>query len=427
MRDYLVLAIILAGIPISFMRPYYGILFWSWVGYMNPHRLTWGIAYNFPAALVIGVSTLLGFFFTRNRTSLPRERETYLLLALWALFILTTTVALNPDDAWPQLERVSKILLMTMITMMVITTRKQLRWFLLVIALSIGYFGVKGGIFSLRGGGADRVYGPPGSFLEDNNDLGLAIVMVLPVMFFMALEESKKWFRYLLFATGLLSITTVVFTYSRGAFVGLAAVGATALLKSKRKLLGFLVIAFALVMGTSLIPDRWFARMATIGDVTEGSAAGRINAWHFAWNLASAQFPIGGGFETFTPTLFLRYAPNPLDFHAAHSIYFQMIGDQGAIGIVLFLSMLISTLWSLQRLRNRFRKVPSLQWISRYATMLQISLVGYMSSGAFLGRAYFDLAYHLIASAILLKVFARRELMAMASGDAEPAVKEIAA
>ena len=423
MRDYLVLAIIFAGVPISLMRPYLGILFWSWVSYMSPHRLTWGIAYDFPAALVIGASTLVGLVFTRDRRPLPKERETYLLFTLWGLFAITTSVASVPADAWPRLEQVSKILLMTMVTMTLVNTRQRLRWLLLVIALSVGFFGFKGGIFSLRGGGADRVYGPPGSFIEDNNSMALAIVMVLPILFFLALEESRrKWFRFLLLATGLLSTLSVVFSYSRGGFVGLAAAGATALFKSKRKFLGGFLIAVAIVAGTSLIPEKWFARMSTIGDVAEASAAGRINAWHFAWNLASARFPVGGGFETFTPELFLQYAPNGLDFHAAHSIYFEMLGAHGFIGLALFLWLLISTLWSLQRLSSRFRKVPHSRWISRYATMLQISIVGYMSSGAFLGLAYFDLSYHLIACAILLKVFARQEVMAAASRDTGPAV-----
>lgn len=412
MRDYFLLAIIIIGIPVSMARPYIGILLWSWVSYMNPHRLTWGIAYDFPVAQAIGAGTLIGFLFTKDRRRLPMERETILLLFLWGLFAITTVVALVPSSAWHQLEQVSKILLMTMVTIMLITTRERLRLFLLTITLSVGFFGFKGGIFSLRTGGAHRVYGPPGSFLEDNNDLALATVMVLPIFFYLAREEPRKWLRYLLRAAGLLSIVSVIFSYSRGGFVGLAAIGAAALIKSKRKFLAAVLITIAIFVGFALIPEQWFNRMETIGDVGEGSTAGRINAWHFAWNLAVDRLPLGGGFETYTPDLFYRFAPDPTDFHASHSIYFEMLADQGFLGLALFLTLLICTLVTLQGLSRRYRSAPSSRWIGDYADMLQICMIGYMTSGAFLGRAYFDLSYHLIACAILLKVFARGEARA---------------
>ena len=427
MRDLLVLAIIIAGVPISVMRPFIGILYWSWVSYMNPHRLTWGIAYNFPAAQAIGAGTLIGFLFTKDRSRLPMERETILLLLLWVLFGITTIFAIVPEHAWPQFEQISKILLMTFVTMMLVNTHRRLRLFLLVITLSVGFFGFKGGIFSLRTGGADRVYGPPGSFLEDNNDLALATVMVLPILFYLARDESKKWLRYLLRVTGLLCIVSVVCTYSRGGFVGLAAIAAASLVKSKKKVLAVMLVAVVIVVGVAVVPEQWFDRMQTIGDVEEGSAAGRINAWHFAWNLAIAQMPLGGGFETFTPDLFLRYAPDPTNFHAAHSIYFEMLGDQGFVGLLLFLTLLLSTLASLQGLSRRYRGSPSNGWIADYADMLQICLVGYMASGAFLGRAYFDLSYHLIAAAIILKVFGHQAARAPAVEPSGTGLREVAA
>jgi putative inorganic carbon (HCO3(-)) transporter len=408
MRDYIVLAAILAGAGIAVFRPFVGVLFWCWVSYMNPHRLTWGIAYDFPAAMVIGAGTLLGLLFAKDRTKVPMERETYLLLALWILFVVTTSFALFPPAAWGRFNQISKILLMTVVTMMLVNSRQRLRTLLLVIALSVGFFGVKGGIFSLRSGGADRIYGPPGSFLEDNNDLALASVMVLPILFYLARDEARGWFRHALRVTGLLSIVSVLFTYSRGGFVGLAAVTATSLLKSRKKFLALILVAIAGVVGFALVPEQWFNRMQTIGDLGDESALGRINAWWFAYNLASSRF-LGGGFDTFSPDLFLRYAPDPTDFHAAHSIYFEMLGEQGFLGLALFLAILGSAIVSLQGLRGRYARWPAMRWVADYADMLQISLVGYVTSGAFLGRANFDLYYHLIAATIILKSLAKRE------------------
>ena len=409
MRDLIVLGILFAGSATALGRPFVGVVLWCWVSYMNPHRLTYGMAYNFPAAQMVGGATLLGLLFTKDRAKLPWERETILLLLIWMLFVITTWTALYPGPAWGRFESISKILLMTGVTMMLLTTKQRLRWFLLAIALSIGLLGVKGGLFSLTGGGADRVYGPPGSTLEDNNDFALANVMIIPMLFYLAREESKYWVRMGLRAAGALSIVSVIFTYSRGGFLGLAAVGAMSLLKARKKFLAITLLVIAGSIGFFFVPQQWMDRMNTIGDKGDLSALGRINAWHFAYNVAVARFPFGGGFDCFDPELFLRYAPDPLDFHAAHSVYFEMLGEQGFLGLFLFVTILASTFLSLQTLRFRYGRWPALRWVVDYADMIQIGLTGYVVSGAFLGRANFDLYYHLVAATIVLKTLARQE------------------
>src|SRR5262245_34479469 len=134
MRDYLVLAIILAGAGIAVFRPFIGVLFWCWVSYMNPHRLTWGVAYDFPAAMVVGGGTLLGLMFTKDRTKLPIQTQTLLIMALWFLFAITSFFSVYPVLAWARFTQVTKILLMTFVTMMVVNSRERLRTLLLVIA-----------------------------------------------------------------------------------------------------------------------------------------------------------------------------------------------------------------------------------------------------------------------------------------------------
>ena len=80
----------------------------------------------------------------------------------------------------------------------------------------------------------------------------------------------------------------------------------------------------------------------------DGSAMGRINAWWMAWNLAKANFT-GGGFDIYEPAVFQAYAPNPTDVHAAHSIYFQVLGEHGFIGLILFVAIWIAVWRSAER------------------------------------------------------------------------------
>jgi probable O-glycosylation ligase (exosortase A-associated) len=417
MRDYVIVAIIFGSLPFCFRWPYIGVLMWSWVSYMNPHRLGWGIAVHSNPTYYIGLATLSGFLFTKDRDRLPWTTETVLLSLLWLLFTITSFYAFYPDLAWQQWDKVSKILLMTFVTILLTTDREKVKYLLLVIAFSVGFYGFKGGIFSILTGGQHRIYGPPGTFLEDNNDLAQGLLMILPILFYIGREEQNQKWRFVLFVIGFLSILSVIFTYSRGGFVALTAQASCFLIKSRKKLFGITVALLSAYLFFNILPnvlpEQWWARMKTITDhegyEQEGSIRGRFNAWHVAWNLALDRPFTGGGFETFHEEIFERYAPDPNDVHDVHSSYFEMLGEHGFIGLTLYLSLIISSLLSLQKLKITFANSRSHYWITNYADILQLSIVAYLVSGAFLGRAYFDLFYHMIALVIVLKSLSRRE------------------
>ena len=139
MRDYIVLAIVLLSVPVALVNPYYGVLMWSWLAYFNPHRYTWGIARDFPVAVLIAVPTLVGAVFARKNRHIF-TRETVLLCLLWAWFAFTTlyvktipAFAGHLGEATGHLEEISKILLMTFVTILLVTSKEKLRLLLLVI------------------------------------------------------------------------------------------------------------------------------------------------------------------------------------------------------------------------------------------------------------------------------------------------------
>jgi len=421
MRDFLVLALVFCSLPFCFFRPYMGILVWSWISYMNPHRLTWGTAYHFPIAQWVAVMTLLGFIFSGDRKRLPMERETILMLLLWALFTITSFFSLTPEYAWLQWQSVSKILLMTFVTMMLFIDKKKLRYLLLTITFSVGFYGVKGAIFAVSTAGKYRVYGPPGTFLGDNNDLALGLLIILPIAFFLARDELNQKLRMILRGVFFLSIAAVVFTYSRGGFVGLTALTLIYLVKTKKKLWASVIILVSVCLTLSFVPGKWFKRMGTVAEYQnyqlEGSIRGRLNAWKFAWNLAVDRPLSGGGFDAFQRDAFEIYAPDPADFHDAHSIYFEMLGEHGFIGLGLFLALLASSVLSMHELKKKYGNVQSLEWIRNYCDLLQMSLFAYIVCGAFLGRAYFDLFYHLVALVVILKAIVREEYLVVSDNE----------
>jgi probable O-glycosylation ligase (exosortase A-associated) len=150
------------------------------------------------------------------------------------------------------------------------------------------------------------------------------------------------------------------------------------------------------------MPDQWFERMSTIKTYEEdGSAMGRINAWWTAFNLANDRI-FGGGFETWQWDVFQRYAPDPNNVRDVHSIYFEVLGEHGYVGLFLFLLLLALTWLKCGSVIRAVKGVPDMAWARDLAAMIQVSLVAYMSAGAFLGLAYFDYPYHLIAMVVVL-------------------------
>src|SRR6185436_7914257 len=148
----------------------------------------------------------------------------------------------------------SKILLMNFVTIMLINSQLKLRFLLLVISLSVGLIGLKGGIWVFASGGANRVYGPDGSFLADNNDLALALNMTVPLLLYLSKDEPRQWLRWLLKGAFVMSLIAIVFTYSRGGFLAMVLVGCLLLIKAKYKALAAIVLMLGVVLLLFLAP-----------------------------------------------------------------------------------------------------------------------------------------------------------------------------
>lgn len=407
MRDLLLFAIVIWALLKVFSRPHIGIYLWTWIGLMNPHRLTWGIAYEFPFAAVAAGTTLLGLLFSKAPRRMVWSRETWLLILFTLWMILTTLFAFDPPAAVEYLRRVLKILLFAFLTIYLITDKEKLVGLVWVTVASLAFYGVKGGIFTLTGGGIHWVLGPEGSFIGGNNEIGLALIMTVPLMFFLLHQLEKKWARYAMMLAIFLTGLAIVGSQSRGGFIGIIAMSGFLWLKSRHKIsVGVLILILAIVVAM-LMPETWWERMESIRNYKQDpSAMGRINAWWTAWNVASDNL-LGGGFKMFTITTFHLYAPDPLDIHDAHSIYFQVLGEHGFIGLGIFLLLGFTTWFRCGRMIRIARNKPELKWVGDLASMLQVSLIGYGVSGAFLGLAYFDYYYHLIAITLITWSLAR--------------------
>ncbi len=396
MRDLLMLGIVLGALPFAFRHTWVGVLLWTWISIMNPHRLTFGFAHDAPWAAIVAGVTLISLIITRDKLSMPWEPPVKVLLAFIAWMGLTTAVSFYPMLSWVQLEKVLKIQLMTMVALAALKERKHVELFIWVNALSIGFFGFKGGLFTLRTGGGSTVSGPPGGFIEGNNEIALALVMAIPLMNYLRTVATRPLLRFALLMLMALSAIAAIGTQSRGALLAISAMGLVLWARSTKKMVSAVVIGIVATSIIAFMPGSWDQRMGTIQNYEQDSSAmGRINAWAMALNLANDRF-LGGGFASYTGDVFARYAPNPTDLHVAHSIYFSVLGEHGYGGLFLFLLVWWLTFRMAGKIRREAKLKDETQWAFYLAGMCQVSLVGYAVGGAFLSLAYFDLPYNIL-------------------------------
>ncbi|OON59500.1 putative O-glycosylation ligase, exosortase A system-associated [Massilia sp. KIM] len=411
MRDILITLIVLGSLPLALKRPWIGVLMWVWISVMNPHRLSWGFAYEFPFAAIIAGVTLVGVLITRDPKNFPVTPITITLLLFTLWMNVTTIFAFFPDDALVRLSQVNKIMLMTVVTAMLIKTRQHINYLVWALIISVGYYGVKGGVFTILTGGGSIVWGPPGSLIEGNNEVALAFINIIPLMFYVRMVSENKWVRHAMLVSMPLCAVAAIGSYSRGALLAVAAMLFFLWLKSPKKLVPAIVIILLIPVAVAFMPEKWTERMDTISTYKEdASAMGRINAWYLAFNLANDRPLVGGGFELWKGPIFRMYAPDPEDPHAAHSIYFQALGEHGWVGFILYMSLCLLTWRKTSWIVRQARGSPELAWAGHLANMIQVSLVGFAVGGAFLSLVYYDVQYYLMMAVVATGVLVEKTL-----------------
>ncbi len=411
MRDLFVTIVVFGALPYLFRNPNFGVVMWIWISVMNPHTQGWGFARSFPFAAIIACVTMLAMLAHKDRFRLPMTPVivTFIVFVVW--MSLGTLFSIHPETVGPQWNKVLKIMGMTLIVQMLLTEPKHIKWLLWAVVVSLGYYGVKGGIFTLRSGGQYKVWGPVGTFIDGNNEMALALVMVIPLMYYLMTQIRQKWGRIAMAGSmGLCAIASLG-SYSRGAALAMAGMLAFLWLKSRHKIKLGLVLLVLSPLALIFMPEQWHARIDTINTYEQdASAMGRINAWWMAFNLANDRPFFGGGFDIYDRFVFGRYAPVPDDVHAAHSIYFQVLGEHGWVGFGIYMLLGWLTWRDGSAVIRLTRDLPHMQWATEMVRMIQVSLMGFFVGGAFLSLAYFDVPYYLMCAMVAIRLMVEKQL-----------------
>jgi putative inorganic carbon (HCO3(-)) transporter len=285
MRDVLIVSIVVIGALFALRRPWIGVMLWTWLSIMNPHRYAYGFANDAPLAFAAALCTLIGFLLTKDHRDWPFKGVPALLLALFMVWItLSWLFGLDPSDDRAQWDKVMKIDFMILVSLALLHTKRHIFALVWVCAGSLALLGAKGGLFTLATAGGHRVWGPPGSFIEDNNHFALALVMTIPLLRFLQLQLTSSLGRHAMTLLMMLVAAAALGSYSRGALLAISAMSLLMWWRGRSKFLGGVVILSIGLTLAAFMPEGWSQRMATIETYQEDSSAlGRISAWWVAW------------------------------------------------------------------------------------------------------------------------------------------------
>jgi probable O-glycosylation ligase (exosortase A-associated) len=415
MRSLILFMVFLVLAVLSLTMPSIGVLTWAWIAIMSPHRLTWDFTYTLQLNLVIVVITFIAWVVSREPKRLPMNSATVMIMLFMAWMTLTTMTSLAPANSWFHWDLHIKNLVFALAVMAVMRTQVRIQALIWIMVLSIGYFGVKGGGFTIANGGAYTVLGPPESIIEDRNHLALACCMIIPMMNYLRVTTANRLIKIGLMMAMALTIISVIGSYSRGGFLALSVTALVFWLRSSGKLMTMVLLLACFVPAVSLMPASWKDRIGTIENYQkDDSVQGRFDAWNYAMRVAKDRPLLGGGLATTeVGAVFHKYVPGRPQ-RAAHSIYFQVLGDQGPIGLMIFLSIGVVGWLKTRSIIRLSKGKPEFEWAWHLGRMMQVSFISYFVAGAALSMAYYSVFFlSVVIVALVREILVKAERTAV--------------
>lgn len=421
LRSLFMLGIYLSFLGLSVAAPFVATLGYVWVDTFRPQDVAYVIMDRFPVAMIMGAAAM-GLYFVADRRAPPRPNGITFMQVALAIWVTTTLLwAVDPINAWAKWDWAFKTLVFAAFIPFVIRSQVQIEAFvqvyMLALAANLIPYGLK---ILISGGGYGRNLGlaDGNSGLSEGATLASVACMAIPLLLYLRkharLLPSIPWIREVYLGMAFLALMTAIGTYQRSGLVGLVVVGVTLAMYSRHKILVSIMSVAVGIAVAYMTSDAWVSRISTIGSYqSDTSAMTRILVWRWTLDYVISH-PLGGGFEMFRINAIFHppSASNPTGIveygRAFHSIYFEVLGEHGWIGLSLLLGLFGLSLLRLRGAARLARTVEGLEWCTDLARALQASLLVMAACGAFIGIGFQPMIHYLFALAVVVPEYVRR-------------------
>lgn len=432
MRDLAFVGFLALMFAFGFKRPFLFVLTYVYIDILSPQRLTYLLLNSIPISLIAVALAVLGWMVADDKKDVRIAPRQFLIFLLLIYCGVTTTVADFPDAAQEKWAWVWKSLAFAIFLPLTLRTRLRIEALSVFMVLSAGTIIIVGGIKTLAKGGG---YGALNLMVDNNTGLyessiiSTVAIAIIPLILFLRRFGTifpNDW-RVNLFSYALIfsCLLIPIGTEARTGLVCIAVLAVLALRSTKRRFTYIFAAASLALVAVPFLPQSFTARMNTIKTYKSDQSAGtRIAVW--LWTLDYVQsHPFGGGFDSYRGNkLVIEQVETQSDGattsiesetlqdqgRAFHSSYFEMLGEQGYPGLLLWLSIHGIGIIRMEFLRRRYRgrAVEDGQWIGYLAEALQHGHIIYMVGAAFVGIAFQPFVYMLVGLQIGLDTYAKR-------------------
>lgn len=415
LRSLFLTLMYLSFLGVGMVAPFILTLGYVWVDTFRPQDVSWEILDQLPVAMIMGVAALAGYCLMDRRSPPQFTLATLLTLMLGCWITATMYWAEAPLAGWSKWDWAFKSVMFSAFIPLVIRTRVQIEAFVQVYVFALAANFIPYAIKVLISGGG---YGVNLGLMAGNANLAEGELLSTVVLMAIPLALHLGRHTQLLPRTRLVklgytalagcALVTALGTYERSALVALVALGGYMLLRSRRKMVFGLCVALIAVVIAALMSTEWIDRISTLNDPTaDSSALIRLLTWEWTLKYVVAN-PFGGGFNCFVVNRIELPSGHVYFGRAFQSIYFEMLGQHGWVGLGLFLAVVTRTFVGLRQLERRTRDIAHLAWCADMSDALQAGMVVFLTAGAFVDIAFQPELWYFIAMFVSLSEYVRR-------------------
>ncbi|AWW73388.1 putative O-glycosylation ligase, exosortase A system-associated [Erythrobacter sp. KY5] len=412
MIDLFLIAFIGYVLVLGIKRPFLWVLLYIYIDILAPQRIGYSLITSLSVSLIAFAAAFGGWLALDSKKGSRFTGRQGLILLFLLYCWWTTGFADFPENAATKWDWVWKAMLFAIFLPLTLTTRLRIEGALLTMLLSMAVIIIGGGIKVVFGGGGYET-----RMLIVNDNSGIYETSVLACMA-IAIIPAIHWFtrhgsifppdwRVRLFGYGFIfaCILIPVGTEARTGLVCFAVLLLLTFRHVKNKVLFAGLGAIAMVAAIPFLPASFTERMSTITEFQQDqSASTRVAVWNWTLDYA-AENPWGGGFdayrgnsfeyrmrveETVNGTTSVTYQNVVDEARAYHSAIFEVLGEQGYPGLILWSLIQITGLISMAQIRKRWkgREGPDEQWQAPLASALAQAQIIYLVGALFTGIAY---------------------------------------
>lgn len=439
MRDLYLLGFLGLFLLMGLRKPFLFTLVYAYIDIVAPQRLTYFLLNSIPVSLVVFSFALLGFLMDGGKKDARFSARQACMLLLLAYSGYTTVTADVQVEAMAKWDWVWKALVFAIFLPLTLRTRLRIEALALTMIFSLAALLVNGGIKTVLSGGG---YGALVILVEDNSGLyegsiiSSVAITVIPLIWWLARHGTifpsadPRWRKAMWLFALALTFACILIPIGTQARTGLICLGVLFILSLRFSRYKFVYAGGAVLLALVAIPflpTSFSERMGTIQNYEEDeSASTRLAVW--AWTLDYVRAnPGGGGFEAYRQNK-LRYELPVMDSNgfdtgsvdvqevvdegrAYHSSYFEMLGEQGYFGLILWLIIHVGGVWRMEVLRRRYKdsEREDERWIAPLAQALENGQIVYLTGSLFVGIAFQPFIYMLIAMQIGLDTYLARK------------------